>query len=94
MPTAKSPSGVRTTTYLTSDAHVIGLASHGGAVYATTTNGVIAVHHVWGNPIWPFMPTSSFGCLVFDALIAIWFLAGAPSRFEQPPIARRDRLSV
>ncbi|HWO24519.1 MAG TPA: DUF6010 family protein [Kofleriaceae bacterium] len=37
------------------------------------------VHHVYGNPIWPFMPTSSFGCLVFDALIAIWFLAGAPS---------------
>jgi uncharacterized protein DUF6010 len=37
------------------------------------------VHHLWGNPIWPFMPTSSFGCLIFDALIAIWFLAGAPS---------------
>jgi hypothetical protein len=35
-------------------------------------------HHFWGNPIWPFMPTSSFGCFVFDALIAIWFLAGAP----------------
>ena len=31
------------------------------------------VHHLWGNPIWPFMPTSSFGCLIFDALIAIWF---------------------
>lgn len=38
-----------------------------------------AVHHVYGNPIWPFMPTSSFGCLVFDAAIAVWFLAGAPS---------------
>ncbi len=37
------------------------------------------VHHRFGNPIWPFMPTSSFGCMVFDALIAIWFLAGAPS---------------
>jgi Family of unknown function (DUF6010) len=37
------------------------------------------VHHLWGNPIWPFMPTSSFGCTIFDALIAIWFLAGAPS---------------
>ncbi len=36
-------------------------------------------HHLWGNPIWPFMPTSSFGCLIFDTLIAIWFLAGAPS---------------
>jgi len=37
------------------------------------------LHHLWGNPIWPFMPTSSFGCMIFDALIAIWFLAGAPS---------------
>jgi len=36
-------------------------------------------HHLWGNPIWPFMPTSSFGCLIFDTLIALWFLAGAPS---------------
>jgi hypothetical protein len=38
------------------------------------------VHHIWGNPIWPFMPTSSFGCMIFDAIIALWFLAGAPSR--------------
>jgi hypothetical protein len=37
------------------------------------------VHHLWGNPIWPFMPTSSFGCTIFDALIAVWFLTGAPS---------------
>jgi hypothetical protein len=37
------------------------------------------VHHFWGHPIWPFMPTSSFGCMIFDALIAVWFLAGAPS---------------
>jgi hypothetical protein len=37
------------------------------------------VHHLWGNPLWPFMPTSSFGCMIFDALIAAWFLAGAPS---------------
>jgi hypothetical protein len=36
-------------------------------------------HHLWGNPIWPFMPTSSFGCMIFDTLIAVWFLAGAPS---------------
>src|ERR1700732_5070972 len=36
-------------------------------------------HHLWGNPIWPFMPTSSFGCMILDALIAIWFFAGAPS---------------
>jgi hypothetical protein len=36
-------------------------------------------HHLWGNPLWPFMPTSSFGCMIFDTLIAMWFLAGAPS---------------
>ena len=36
-------------------------------------------HHLWGNPIWPFMPASSLGCMIFDALIAVWFLAGAPS---------------
>jgi hypothetical protein len=36
-------------------------------------------HHWWGNPLWPFMATSSFGCLIFDALIATWFLAGAPT---------------
>jgi hypothetical protein len=46
-------------------------------------------HHLWGNPIWPFMPTSSFGCVVFDSLIAAWFLAGAPTltgarRFVSP----------
>ena len=38
-------------------------------------------HHFWGNPIWSFMPTSSFGCVIFDALIALWFLAGAPALF-------------
>src|SRR4029079_14231569 len=38
-----------------------------------------AVHHLYGNAIWPFMPTSSFGCMIFDGAIAIWFLAGAPS---------------
>jgi hypothetical protein len=37
------------------------------------------VHHLYGNPIWPFMPTSSFGCAIFDSAIAVWFLAGAPS---------------
>jgi hypothetical protein len=40
------------------------------------------VHHLYGNPIWPWQPTSSFGCAVMDSLIAIWFLAGAPSVFE------------
>ncbi len=37
------------------------------------------VHHLWAHPIWPFMATSSYGCMIFDALIASWFLVGAPS---------------
>jgi hypothetical protein len=45
-------------------------------------------HHLWGNPIWPFMPASSLGCMIFDALIAVWFLAGAPSI---RPLALRSR---
>jgi hypothetical protein len=36
-------------------------------------------HHLYGHPIWPFMRTSSLGCMVFDSLIAVWFLAGTPS---------------
>jgi hypothetical protein len=37
------------------------------------------VHHAYGHAIWPFMPTSSFGCMIFDTAIAVWFVAGAPS---------------
>ena len=40
-----------------------------------------AVHHFFANPIWPFMVTSSFGCLILDAVIGVWFFAGAPSVF-------------
>jgi hypothetical protein len=40
-------------------------------------------HYLWGNPIWPFMPTSSFGCLIFDTFIAMWFRAGAPSILQR-----------
>jgi len=52
------------------------------------------VHHLWGNPIWPFMPTSSFGCMIFDAFIAVWFLSGAPSVFTvktKSPIPEVDQ---
>ena len=37
------------------------------------------VHHLYGDPIWPWQPLSSLGCATLDSLIAIWFLAGAPS---------------
>ena len=51
------------------------------------------VHHLYGNPIWPFMPTSSFGCLVFDSLISIWFFAGAPSIFASRLAGREPAAS-
>jgi hypothetical protein len=47
-------------------------------------------HHLWGNPIWPFMPSSAFGCMIFDGMIAPWFLAGAPSFLKRPHAAMRD----
>jgi hypothetical protein len=46
------------------------------------------VHHLAGHPIWPWEPLSSFGCAVLDALIAIWFFAGAPSVYS---FGRRER---
>jgi hypothetical protein len=46
------------------------------------------VHHLYGNPIWPWQPLSSFGCAVLDTAIALWFLGGAPSVFA---FARRTR---
>jgi hypothetical protein len=36
-------------------------------------------HHLWHRPIWPFQPTSSLGCVIFDSLIAVWFFANAPA---------------
>jgi hypothetical protein len=49
------------------------------------------VHHLYGNPIWPWHPLSSFGCAVLDALIALWFLAGAPSVFSLRREAAAER---
>jgi hypothetical protein len=37
------------------------------------------LHHLSGNPIIPFLPTSSFGCAVCDPVIALWCFADAPS---------------
>lgn len=44
-------------------------------------------HHLVGHPIWPFMRTSSLGCMVFDSVIAVWFLAGAPSLYRRHTVA-------
>ena len=40
------------------------------------------IHHFYGRPIVYFQPTSSAGCAITDALIALWFFAGAPSVFD------------
>ena len=40
------------------------------------------VHHLYGNPLWHWDPMSSFGCAILDSLIALWFLASAPSVFS------------
>src|SRR5262245_53391739 len=37
------------------------------------------MHHLYGNPIIPFIPTSSFGCAICDPVIALWCFAGGPS---------------
>ncbi|MEO0332005.1 MAG: DUF6010 family protein [Bacteroidota bacterium] len=39
-------------------------------------------HHLYGNPIIPFAPDSSFGCAICDPVLAIWFFMGAPSVFD------------
>jgi hypothetical protein len=35
------------------------------------------------------MPSSAFGCMMFDSVIALWFLAGAPSLLKRPHPAMR-----
>lgn len=40
------------------------------------------MHHLYGNPIVPFSPTSSLGCAICDPVIALWCFAGGPSAFD------------
>ena len=40
------------------------------------------MHHLYGNPIVPFVPTSSLGCAICDPIIAAWCFAGAPSVYR------------
>jgi hypothetical protein len=45
-------------------------------------------HDLYGNPIIPFAPESSFGCFVCDPVMAFWYLVGAPDvwrRFRRVP---------
>lgn len=45
-------------------------------------------HHLYGNPIIPFLPLSSFGCAICDLGLAAWCFAGAPSPY--PWVRRAD----
>jgi Family of unknown function (DUF6010) len=43
------------------------------------------VHHLYGTPIVPFVPLSSFGCAICDPVLALWYFRGAPSVFTGFP---------
>jgi Family of unknown function (DUF6010) len=49
------------------------------------------MHHLYGNPIVPFVPDSSLGCAICDPVIALWCFAGAPSVYD---LFRRGRGSA
>ena len=40
------------------------------------------LHHLYGNPIVPFVPDSSLGCAICDPVIALWCFAGGPSVYD------------
>jgi Family of unknown function (DUF6010) len=40
------------------------------------------LHHLYGNPVLPFDPTSSLGCAICDPVLAAWCFAGGPSLWE------------
>ena len=44
------------------------------------------VHHLYGNPLLPFEPTSSLGCAICDPVVGLWFFAGAPSLWRYLPV--------
>lgn len=62
-----------------------GLAYVGLSNYRAIAVGWLAhtlwdfLHHLYGNPIIPFEPMSSFGCAICDPVIALWYVIGAPS---------------
>jgi hypothetical protein len=60
-----------------------GLASYGfiGLAWILHTLWDV-VHHFYGRPIVYFQPTSSAGCAITDAILALWFFAGAPSLYD------------
>jgi hypothetical protein len=53
--------------------------------------GCDVMHHLYGNPIVPFVPTSSLGCAICDPIIAAWCFAGAPSVYG---LATKQKLTT
>ncbi len=49
------------------------------------------VHHLYGNPIIPFAPSSSAGCAICDLVLAIWYFFGAHSVFD---LLKQGKLKV
>jgi hypothetical protein len=62
-----------------------GLAYLGLSQYPAIAAGWLAhtiwdyFHHLYGNPIIPFDPMSSFGCAICDPVLVAWYVIGAPS---------------
>lgn len=46
-------------------------------------SGADVVHHLWGHPILPMLPLSSFGCALCDVGLAVWYFAQAPSPYRR-----------
>jgi hypothetical protein len=42
------------------------------------------LHHRIGRPMFARVPMSSFGCAIFDPVISVWFLFGAPALITIP----------
>ena len=53
-----------------------------GAAWLLHT-GWDVVHHLYGKPIVPFLPTSSIGCAICDPVIAAWCFMGARPIFRR-----------
>lgn len=49
------------------------------------------LHHLYGNPIVPFVPDSSLGCAICDPVIALWCFLGAPSVYS---LVRKNKRRV
>lgn len=52
-------------------------------------SGWDVLHHLYGTPIIPFLPLSSFGCAICDPVIALWCFFDAPS-FPWPQRLKRE----